>query len=417
MRNAEPERGPRLWYDLTCIARHEGAAVGVQRAAAGLAIGLRDPELARAIRFCRFDRNQGFLVLADAEVNHLLGRLERGVERAPGGRRAIDRVRERLMRRVPPRAPFAPGDFLINPGFATYKARHQAEVAALLESIGVRYVGFIYDLVPLLLPEWWRLDRQSRSREWVSWTGRNAAVVLCCSDATRRDAVRFFADAKIETGPIETFRLGDEIPRSLPTEPCAPVAASSGVRPYVLYVSTLEVRKNHRLLLEVWRRLIAAHGPDRVPELVFVGRKGWRVDDFVAELAQSRFLDGKIVWHQRVDDARLARLYSECLFTVYPSLYEGWGLPVAESLAFGKCCVASSAASLPEVGREFVDYHDPSDVAEATSVIERAIFDAPYREAREKMIRERFRTRTWRESAAELLDRIDREAPRSRAAI
>jgi glycosyltransferase involved in cell wall biosynthesis len=410
-------REPLLWYDVTCIVRHDGAAVGVQRAAAGLAIGLREPELAGSVRFCHFDRKRGFLALADEEVDRLLGRLERGEEREADGRRAIDRVRERLARRVPLRAPFAAGDVLFNPGFSTYKARHQSEVAALLESTGVRYVGFIYDLIPLLLPEWCRLDRQSRFREWVSWTGRNAALVLCCSDSTRCDALRFFADAKIETGPIETLRLGDELPRSLAAARSAPLAASSSARPFVLYVSTLEVRKNHRLLFQVWRRLIATHGPERVPDLVFVGRKGWLIDDFLTELAQARFLDGKIVWHPDVDDARLARLYRECLFTVYPSFYEGWGLPVAESLAFGKCCVASSASSLPEVGGDFAVYHDPHDVAEATSRIERAIFDTADREGREGLIRERFRARTWRESAADLLERIYRDARCSRAAI
>jgi glycosyltransferase involved in cell wall biosynthesis len=204
-----------------------------------------------------------------------------------------------------------------------------------------------------------------------------------------------------------TVRLGDELPHRLRTARSAAVPRGAERAPYALYVSTLEVRKNHRLLFQVWRRLLAAHGRERIPDLVFVGKRGWLADDFVTELEQSRFLDGKIEWRERVEDDELARLYAGCLFSVYPSFYEGWGLPVAESLAFGKTGVVSSASSLPEVGCDFVDYHDPHDVAGATAAIERAIFDPAHREGRERAIRERFRARTWQETAAEVLARIE----------
>ena len=417
MRIAGSEREPCLWYDVSSLARHDGAPSGVQRAAAGLAIGLREMRADRAVRFCYFDRIRGFFAIPDAEVDQVLGRLERGSDRGLDRRRVLDWMRRRWETNSPLRAPFAAGDVLFNPGFTTYKNRHQEKVAALLDRAGVRYVGFIYDLLPVLFPEWWKPDQQTRYRDWFCWTGRNAALVLCCSLSTRRDAERFFAEAKIETGQIAVLRLGDELSSRLVAAHGDPLAKGPSPRPFVLFVSTLEVRKNHRLLFQVWRRLIAAHGRERVPDLVFVGRRGWLVDDFVTELEQSRFLDGKIVWHERVDDGELSRLYDECLFTVYPSLYEGWGLPVAESLAFGKLCVASSASSLPEVGRDFADYHDPYDVAEATARIEKAIFDAAHREGRERSIRERFRVRTWRESAAELLERTAFDAPAARAAI
>ncbi|TMA33239.1 MAG: hypothetical protein E6J87_10635, partial [Deltaproteobacteria bacterium] len=293
---------PCLWYDLTSLAQHDGTAKGVQRAAAGLAIGLRDAQAGRPIRFCRFDRTRGFLALDDADVDRLLDRLQRGAERGIDPRRAVEWIRRRIQRQPSFRAPFAPGDALFNPGFATYK-RHHAEIAGLLERAGVRYVGFIYDLLPVLFPEWWRPDQQSRYRDWFSWTGRHAALVLCCSLSTSRDAQRFFSEAQIAAGPIETVRLGDELPSGLAAARRARRAANAAARPFVLFVSTLEVRKNHRLLFQVWRRLLAAHGRERVPDLVFVGKRGWLIDDFATELAQSRYLDGRIIWHERVDDA------------------------------------------------------------------------------------------------------------------
>jgi len=401
-------RPPRLWYDLSSLVHHDGAASGIQRVAAGLAHGLRDARPARPLHFCHFDkRGGGFRALDEAEVDRLLEGLERGVLRRRRRSGRLESVVRRLKRR-PLTAPFTAGDALFNPGFATYKARHRDRVDALFAAQRLRYVGFVYDLLPVLFPEWWTPSQQERFRDWFLWTGRRSSLVLCCSRSTERDAVSFFADAGVETGPIETVILGDELPRGLGDARATALAATSDARPFVLFVSTLEVRKNHRLLFQVWRRLIAAHGPDRVPDLVFVGKRGWLSGDFVTELEQSRFLDGKIVWRERVDDAELARLYAECLFTVYPSFYEGWGLPVAEALAFGKFCVASSASSLPEVGRDFADYHDPHDVAGATALIERAIFDSAHRESRERLIRERFRARSWQESAAEVLERIEK---------
>jgi glycosyltransferase involved in cell wall biosynthesis len=400
--------GAALWFDLSSLVRHAGAASGIQRVASGLAIGLRDARPARSIRFCRFDKVQGFVPLDDADVDRALEGLGRAAEREPEVPGVVTRLRRRISTRSPLRSPFARGDTLFNPGFATYKPRSHAAVAALLERSDVRYVGFVYDLLPVLFPEWWTPDQQERYREWFVWTGLHAALMLCCSDSTRTDALRFFADATIATGPIETVGLGDELPRGLAAARADVHEPAAAARPFVLFVSTLEVRKNHRLLFQVWRRLLDAHGPERIPELVFVGKRGWLIDDFVTELEHARFLDGKIVWHERVDDAELARLYATCLFTVYPSLYEGWGLPVAEALSFGKYGVVSSASSLREVGRDFVDYHDPHDIAGATALIERAIFDASLRERKEQAIRERFRARSWQASAEEVLQRIER---------
>jgi glycosyltransferase involved in cell wall biosynthesis len=129
----------------------------------------------------------------------------------------------------------------------------------------------------------------------------------------------------------------------------------------VLFVSTIEIRKNHRLLVRVWRRLIARHGTEAVPALIFAGQIGWMVDDLLADLAESGHLGGKIEHRPGLSDEELDEAYRSCLFTVFPSFCEGWGLPIAESLAHGKFCVASNRTSIPEVGGDLIDYFDPSD--------------------------------------------------------
>jgi glycosyltransferase involved in cell wall biosynthesis len=120
-------------------------------------------------------------------------------------------------------------------------------------------------------------------------------------------------------------------------------------------------------------------------------------------LRQSAFLDGMVVWRQDCGDAELAALYRGCRFTLFPSLYEGWGLPVAESLCFGKPCLAANASSVPEIGGSLVDYFDPLDLHDALRVIEAALADPAMLADREDAIRANFRPTPWTDTAAQLL--------------
>jgi glycosyltransferase involved in cell wall biosynthesis len=131
-------------------------------------------------------------------------------------------------------------------------------------------------------------------------------------------------------------------------------------RPFVLYVSTIERRKNHEVLYRAWSRL---RDQGVVPHrLVFVGMQGWGVGDLMNDLRLDPRTRDDIVCLNHVSDGELAWLYRHAAFTVFPSLYEGWGLPVVESLAWGKFCLVSNAASLPEAGGPWAEYLDPWDL-------------------------------------------------------
>jgi hypothetical protein len=131
------------------------------------------------------------------------------------------------------------------------------------------------------------------------------------------------------------------------------------------------------------------------PALVCVGRVGWKCEALIAELAASNNLDGCVIVYQDVSDTQLRRLYAACLFTVYPSLYEGWGLPVGESLAAGKICVCSTRASLPEVAGDLTPCLDLEDVEAWHATLHRLIQDETARLAAEATIRSRYRPISW----------------------
>ena len=168
-------------------------------------------------------------------------------------------------------------------------------------------------------------------------------------------------------------------------------------RDFVLCVCTIEPRKNHRYLHDAWK-ILKREGV-AVPDLVFVGRKGWCTDDFFAQLANSEYLDGSIKVVHDLSDAELATLYRACRFTVFPSIVEGWGLPVGESLSYGKLCVSSNTTSMPEVGGSLVEYIDPLNLRAGVETLRGLILD-PGKVARwEQRIREQFRPRSWDEVA------------------
>jgi glycosyltransferase involved in cell wall biosynthesis len=193
---------------------------------------------------------------------------------------------------------------------------------------------------------------------------------------------------------------------SLATRPKAS-AVRSGRLPaagsYVLFVSTIEARKNHLLLFRVWRRLAREMPPDKVPTLVFAGRVGWLVEDLMTQIDNTNRLDGKLIIIEDATDSELAALYQGCLFTVFPSFYEGWGLPVTESLAFGKPCLIADRTSLPEAGGEFARRFDPDNLHDAFTAIRDTILDPEGLALWAAHIRHAFRPVSWAASADALL--------------
>ncbi|MBV9183799.1 MAG: glycosyltransferase, partial [Acidobacteria bacterium] len=181
-----------------------------------------------------------------------------------------------------------------------------------------------------------------------------------------------------------------------------------GIEPggYVLFVGTVESRKNHLLALSGWLTLLKRFGARRVPKLVCVGKRGWLSEPVYAKLQASSALRQHVLMLSGISDADLQRLYRGCLFTLYPSAYEGWGLPITESLCFGKVSLLSRCSSLPEAGGEFGEYFELDSEGEFVRKLERLIFDAEYRAAKERKIAAEFHPRTWLEIAGQLLDLV-----------
>jgi glycosyltransferase involved in cell wall biosynthesis len=259
---------------------------------------------------------------------------------------------------------------------------------------GARLVFLLYDLTPVLETGHTAAVNMLFER-YLALVMQAASAVPAISKASRDDFVRYCEQAGRSAPPGEVTGLPCGIgPGRFDT------SSTPWPRPYALLVGTVEARKNHLLAIRGWQRLIERHGPDAVPDLVCIGRLGWHADDFLEQYVATQGLSGKVsLLSNSVSDVDLARFYAHAEFTVYPSRYEGWGLPVSESLAFGKVAITANNSSLPEAGGELASYFTSDDVDDFVRVVEIGGLDVTARATREARIAAEFRDLTWQHVA------------------
>jgi glycosyltransferase involved in cell wall biosynthesis len=302
------------------------------------------------------------------------------------------------------RALAQPGDILLVLGSPWFRADYGSFVVGLKEATGLRFGLLIYDIIPIIHPEWCDRYLVRLFSEWFVSTVPHVDALFSISEATAVDVTQWAQRHPIALrGPVRPIPIGTGFSETRPAT--ADAALPAGLTPgsYVLLVSTIEARKNHLLAFRIWRRLLAANPPDQVPTLVFAGRVGWLVSDLMQQIANANNLGGKLVVVGELDDATLSALYRGCRFTLFPSLYEGWGLPVSESLGYGKVCLAADRASVPEAGGAFCAYYDPDNLSDATAVVQRALDNPGWIAEMEVKIAAEFKPTPWAKTAQALL--------------
>jgi glycosyltransferase involved in cell wall biosynthesis len=272
------------------------------------------------------------------------------------------------------------------------------EVRRLRQERGVKVISLVHDLVPFFMPE---LYWDGFPEAYIACLNELVAVsdgILVYSESTRKDLLKYLPQTTARVDSIHLVRLGDRFDFPLdgiaqPPQEKVLVAGS-----YILCVGTIQPRKNHLLLLAVWRRLSELYGSS-CPTLLLVGQPGWHVGDLLYFLTHHPALKQKVRILEQVTDSELQWLYANCWFSIYPSLYEGWGLPIAESMALGKLCLASESSAMPEVAGQFAEYFSPYDSGDLLRRIERYIREPALVKQREELIRKGFKPTSWAETA------------------
>ncbi|HEX3881550.1 MAG TPA: glycosyltransferase [Stellaceae bacterium] len=306
-----------------------------------------------------------------------------------------------------PDVEFVPGATLVSLGTSWWVTNYFLVLRQARARYGIRYVPFIHDLVPVMVPEHCTKELTRDFINWITGAFFHADGCLVNSLATARDLGRVAEVLGHAIPPPAVIRLDARFA----SDPGVLFPAASnelrrfvtGREPFVLFVGTIESRKNHLLAFNAWLELIRKRGEKGTPTLVCVGGQGWLTEAAMARFEASPLLQRKVKMLSRISDADLSRLYRHCLFTLYPSSYEGWGLPVTESLCYGKVALTTAISALPEAGGEFAEYFAHQSVTDMIAKLERLIDDTRYRSAREAKIRDGFQARSWHEIGDEIV--------------
>ena len=308
---------------------------------------------------------------------------------------------------------------------ATWNIARTEQVFLSAHKRGIETYTMVYDLLPIIVPQFSNGNVPLNFHEWLLRSGDYTSVYLTDSVATEGELARFLQThdirRSIHTVPLAQDRLPGTgtVTQSGPMLDRVNAAAypqlhsvgmiderirAMSAHPYVLCVGTRAPHKNNWRLALAWDRLRQQTGI-ACPRLVFAGRDGWMNRDFDNFIAATGKLYGWIDIIDSPSDAELDHLYRNCLFSAMPSLYEGWGLPVGESLSYGKTAITSSICSLPEVGGDLVEYCDPYSVDSIVAACLRLIADPDRRIALEQKIRGT-KLRSWDDVAADLIKAI-----------
>jgi glycosyltransferase involved in cell wall biosynthesis len=308
------------------------------------------------------------------------------------------------------RAVFQEGTILVNLGTSWWLKNYFLMIREAKIKYGLRYVPFVHDLIPVLTPEHCTRELTQDFIAWLLGVFSHADAYLVNSESTRRDLVKVAEILGSDPPQPVVVRLDGNANdgQQMQGADVSPLLDRLGLAktPYILFVSTIESRKNHILAFNTWLDLLKKHGVKNIPALICVGNPGWLVDAALRRLESSSLLQERVKILSKVSDKELSSLYSNCLFTIYPSTYEGWGLPVTESLCHGKVPLIADSSSLPEAGGEYADYFSPDSQADFCGKLERLIMDAGYRQSREALIQSNFRARSWDAIASQIVDEV-----------
>jgi glycosyltransferase involved in cell wall biosynthesis len=245
-----------------------------------------------------------------------------------------------------------------NPVYLLVSHHHlekRSAIALLKEQVHACFVCLIHDLIPIEFPEYALPGQNEKHRCRIESAAALADAVIVNSAVTR-DAFRPYLARAGRDPHVLVAAFGVDLPAVAQNGP------PSLNPPYFVCISTIEARKNHLLLLNLWRQLVTEFG-DTAPRLVLVGQRGWESENAIDMLERCPALHGVVIEHNGLPDAEVVRLLKGAQALLLPSFAEGFGFPLVEALALGVPVLCSDLAALRENGGEVPEYLDPLDGA------------------------------------------------------
>lgn len=242
------------------------------------------------------------------------------------------------------------GGVLLNTG---HSGLDRADYGATLIRRDLRPVFFLHDLIPMSHPEYCRPGESERHHFRLETMLSVGKGVIVNSQATRDELFNFASARNLPVPPCAVASLA---PARLP----APFHGRPEKKPYFVILGTIEPRKNHSLLLHLWRQLVAEFG-EVAPKLVVIGQRGWECEQVVDLLDRCAALQEHVIELPRCEDRELSTWLAHAQALLFPSFIEGFGMPLVEALMLGVPVIASDLPVFREIAGEIPLYLDPLD--------------------------------------------------------
>jgi glycosyltransferase involved in cell wall biosynthesis len=225
--------------------------------------------------------------------------------------------------------------------------------AALLRRWGARPIFVVHDLIPVTHPEYCGLGTRERHKARIHNVVTMGCGIIANSHDTLDALKRFSNEAGLRLPPVVVAPLASGL-----TSPAPAPRPIKGT--YFIVLGNIESRKNHWLLLQLWRRLVERLG-DAAPRLVIIGQRGWECENVVDLLERCEQLRGFVFEQNHCSDEELVIYLHHAQALLYPSFVEGFGLPILEALSLGVPVIASDLPVFREIAGAVPEYADPLD--------------------------------------------------------
>lgn len=266
----------------------------------------------------------------------------------------------------------------------------------LLKNHNVRIITFFHDLIPITHPHFFHSIGIINFMNFLEANLRWADIFLVSTHSTAAELQQIQQRLGFERQTISVLPLGFNFHQVKPPVPKISDSVKKIIEsgPYILCVGTIEIRKNHQVILDAYDEKLHQDGF----QLVFAGRNGWMADELMSRIMRHPLRGKGFYFLENLNDASIDALYRNAFLTVSASFVEGFGLPLIESLMRGSPVIASDIPVFREIGGEFCDYFDPLQTNDLIQKIELYLHD-PLRYAEKKASLSKFKPVTWDESA------------------
>lgn len=266
---------------------------------------------------------------------------------------------------------------------------------------------FYHDIIPLVTPEFVWGPENKNFKKYVHLMHRTAYLLITSAQYNRKDYISYVGRTFGEEPNYPIYPIGLPVDFDVKITDdnfynISPISRRLNHYKFCLCVGSIGPRKNHFEILQAWKKFYDSD--DYNNEILVVAGSPWPSCNDIVDILRSHFCGGSVIFVDAPCDAELAYLYKHCKFTICTSLYEGWGLPVSESIAIGKPVIVLDQTTLTEAGYNVAITLKSRDLPELKMVVTKMFKDSNfYNESLQRVLAARKSLPTWKEFSFKLI--------------